>query len=149
MTGLDEQTIIGRLAQGLDDYHSCPTLLSIHCCGHSAVLSTKSCSSRLDGFPSKLVRLGHQFESGRNTARFNELIDEIIDEQFDFVPVAAMPEGSDGWRLHALNDLKLSRPCLDLSPDEELYIVTVDNSDWHNAALQHFCTGHGCLWRQC
>ena len=141
VTGLDESMLKSSLDAGLASYHDCVTLLTLHCAGHSAVLSTKESSTRLDGVPAKMVRMGHQFESGRTKAKFDQFIIDAITESFEFIPVETLPPESADWKAHALNVLRISRPCLDLTVDDELFIVSVDNSDWRQPGWKHFCVG--------
>ena len=145
--GLDEAALKVRMDSGFADNFSTPTILSLNCAGHSAVLSTKEVSARSDGLTSKLVRMGHQFENGRVTAKFNELIEQKITALFEFVPVAAMPIESQQWNYHALNVLRISSPCLDLSKSDVEFIVSIDNGDWTQPSWKHFCIGDQCLCR--
>ena len=143
--GLDEQVIRDRMRSGLDDNSTSVTLLTVSCSGHSAVLSTKEVSTRLDGLPSKLVRMGHLHESGRTVALFVQYLDEAVVDNFVFEPVPAMPEESHVWRTNALNVLRNSRPCLDLTPEDELFIVSVDNGNWDDDQWKHLCVGPSCI----
>ncbi len=145
--GLDESVLKAFLDSGAASNFDTPTILSLSCAGHSAVLSTKEVSSRLDGTPSKMVRMGHQFTSGKTKAKFDQLVVDIITQSFEFIPVTAMPPESSAWKAHALNVLKISRPCLDLTVDDELFIVSVDNSDWTQPGWKHLCIGVTCICR--
>ena len=130
---------------GLDDQHSTVTLLSLNCCGHSAVLSTQSVSARLDGVPSMIVRMGHLHESGRISALFEAKLDEVVTADFHFDPAPALPEESNVWRSNSLNILRLSRPCLDLTKADEEFIVSVDNGNWDEPTWKHLCIGPSCI----
>ena len=145
IVGRDESVIRDRLESGLADLGNTITLLSLNCAGHSCVLSTKLVSERLDNMPKMFVKLGHLHESGRIASEFQSAIDSVIEHKFIYDAVAEMPEESIAWRSKAAFILRSTRACMDLTPEQEELIMSVDNSNWDNAEWRHLCTGPGCV----
>ena len=143
--GITEDKILSQLKAGLSDSCSSPSLLQLSCMGHSAVLSTKPVLDALDGLPSKWVRMGHLHESGKTIADHLEIIRDHVKSKFDFVPVSEYPPDFPAWKNKAATILRLSRPALDLKPEDEEFVMNIDNGDWDAASWSHFCLGSSCM----
>jgi hypothetical protein len=143
--GMDERILKDRLAAGTDDYDTVMTLLSLSCCAHSVVLSTKLVTDRMDNLPGKLVKMGHLHESGKVSAEFQGAITDVVTKNFKFDPVDVMPAESESWRSKAAFVLRKTRACNDLTEQDEAFILSMDNGDWDSEEWRHFCIGPACV----
>ena len=135
------------LRSDLDDHRigsAADTLLSVDCAGHSVVLTIKPIYRRISNFNSTLVRLGHILETGRCAQSFNRLLDSEVEAWFEFREVREWPDQFDQWNAHARSVLRRSRPCQDLTPEQEESILAADNGDWNSWSVWHFCKGEDC-----
>ena len=141
VVGIQQQHIADQLRSGVTDSATSPTLLNLSCMGHSCVLSTKPVVDALDGLPSKWVRMGHLHESGKVSADHVAIVKAIVEDKFQFHPVAEYPYDFEAWQAKTATILRLSRPAMDLTPDDEAYIMAIDNGDWDQEYFDHWCRG--------
>jgi hypothetical protein len=76
------------------------TLLSLPCCGHSAVLSMKPMMLG-SGLPSNLIRLAHLMQSGRQQDQFNAALEAEFKDKWRFKRVLDMPDAAGTWHADA------------------------------------------------
>ena len=141
IVGLEEEILLSELAMGAVDG---PSLLSISCCAHSAVLAMKPLYASLDGLPGQLVKLAHVLESGRTARSFVEELQKEVSEHFVYKEVRELPAQAQQWRDHAAGLLRQSRPVQDLTPTQENTILAADNGDWDDDLITHWCVRGKC-----
>lgn len=147
---LEEESMQAQRATSQRDGKGDYTLLVFNCCAHSAVLSTK-CVLEKGGTSSHLVRLFHQLEGGRRLNSFIASLSKIFKERWDYRPVVLLPPECANWRTAASARLQESRPCRDLSLEDEETLLTAFTFDWSDAEgpITHYCLrdcvlGCGC-----
>ena len=116
------------------------TLIACHCAGHSGVLSTKSVLER-GNVSGKLVRMFNQLSGGRRANAFQAALREVFQERFKNKPVVRLPPEVTEWSRAAAEVLRHSRPCRDLSEEDEAKCLVAFTSDWNDS--DRFC--HHCL----
>jgi hypothetical protein len=148
--GLDARYTAALDAAG-DDQARETAILDVRCVGHSSVLAMRPMIECFAGVPSHLIRLGHALESGRQAAAFDEAISAEIDEFFKFRLCVELPAAWHAWRRKSARVLELSRPALDLSPQQEQIILDADNGSWEvvegdeeSLLVTHWCVGRLC-----
>ena len=148
--GLDARYTAALDAAG-DDQARETAILDVRCVGHSSVLAMRPMIECFAGVPSHLIRLGHALESGRQAAAFDEAISAEIDEFFKVRLCVELPAAWHAWRRKSARVLELSRPALDLSPQQEQIILDADNGSWEvvegdeeSLLVTHWCVGSLC-----
>lgn len=111
-----------------------------------AMLGMKPVFKSMGDVPSKLARLGHILESGRNHCAFTAGVMTIIDTpgMFVFKAVGHLPPEVIEWQRKSKEILRRSRPALDLTEEEEDVIVAADGGDWDEEFVCHYCLGELC-----
>ena len=141
LMGMEERVISDKLESELENEDTSDSHLHLACAGHSAVLSTKPCIERINSLPSRCVRLGHLHESGKVAADFSNKLENLIKKNFRFEPLSELPDDWNTWHSNAKNVLNLTRSAKDLSPEDEQFILAIDNGDWSHPLWYHFCLG--------
>ena len=141
VVGIQEKHIVDRLKSGLYDAFTSPSLLSLSCMGHSVVLACKPVVQAMDNLPSKWVRMGHLHESGKISAEHLVILKARVRDKFRFRPVSEYPIDFRAWQAKAAQILRLSRPAMDLRPEDETFIMSIDNGDWDAEFFDHWCLG--------
>ena len=134
--GQEEKVLQDGLANGMQNEASSDTYLHLDCCCHSAVLSTKPVVERLGDMPGKCCRMGHLHESGKTSRDHDTLIEQHVKRNFRFIAVSNMPTDFKKWRDANLKVLKQTRCVLDLDPEDEDFIVDIDNGLWDDVLLK-------------
>lgn len=138
----EEQKLDAAVAAGVDVAIE-TTLLSTGCCTHSAVLGMKPVFQSLGDVPGTLVRLGHLLESGRNAGNYYQAVMDEIESDFHYDEVAIMPPEAAAWHSAARKVLEMSRPALNLTPEDEEAILAADNGNWAEKTVRHLCLNAG------
>jgi hypothetical protein len=119
------------------------SLLPLFCVGHAAVLGRKpiivgqSCAS-------KLVRLGHQFESGRRALALEKALDAEINARFRHREALQLSPEETVWKDEHRRILHLSRAALGLTPHDEEVILAADGGCWRDREIIHLCVVGSC-----
>ena len=95
-----------------------------------AVLSSKPVFDALDGLPNKWVRMGHLHESGKTSGDHLAIVRDRVRSKFRFIAVSECPPEHQHWKNKAATILRLSRPALDLTLEDEEFVMGIDNGDW-------------------
>ena len=143
--GMEEDNINCKMQSNLEDETVVDTHLHLNCAGHSIVLSTQPCITRMDNFPGQCVRLGHLHESGKISQDHVNFLKEVVRKDFSFIPVSEMPEEFPDWERASRTILKVSRCGRDLAEKDEDLICAIDNGNWSSKVWAHYCLGA----RQC
>ena len=124
-----------------------PTLLSISCAAHSAVLTMRPLmkSELFAGMDTFLVRLGHSLESGRLHGKYVDALAKLAKRRFRFIPVRAFSEETVQNMRKNESFLRTTRPARDLSRQDEADIIASLNGDWEDT--EHVT--HVCCLGQC
>ena len=121
------------------------TTATFPCCTHSAVLGMKPVFKAMGDVPSKLAKLGHLLESGRNSSIYKAQVSKLLDgDGFEYKLVDRMPPEYDDWQRYSRHVMKTSRVTRNLTPEEEDLILSGDNGDWKNKTVQHWCLRGSC-----
>lgn len=119
-------------------------LISVSCAAHSAVLAMKPLMESFGDVPKNLVRLGHLLESGRTSSAYIRELTAVVKGSFKYQMCVRLPPESAEWRAKAERILQLSRPAMDLSPEQEQHILFADNGDWDSDEVVHYCVQGSC-----
>jgi hypothetical protein len=138
---MEERAITMALVTGLEDESSVTTHLSLSCRGHSVVLSTKQVTDRCGDYPGSMCRMGHLHESGKISHDHRMICKELVKKRFLFFPVAELQAEAPRWEAHARHILRVTRGARDLTPEDEDFIVHIDNGCWANKSWEHYCLG--------
>ena len=130
------------------------TLFTCNCCAHSAVLCMRPIMERIPEVCATMVRMGHLFESSRFFCNFMKVVDALVPE-CRFRLVRELPPNAAVWRSRAQQILTLTRGALDLSEDDELFVLMMFNGPWELEEVVHFhthdcpCGGQDTFWDNC
>ena len=142
--GMEESAVLSGLTSGLQTVATSMSYFHLSCHGHSAVLCTKQVTERVDDLPGEMVRMGHLHESGKTSNEHLAILKDLVGQRFRFMPVHVLPTNFDAWQAKTAHILKLTRPALDLTPMDEEFIMAIDNGDWDDALIYHWCLGPTC-----
>ena len=132
----------GSRRSGSDDCGDL-SLLTMKCLGHSAVLVVKPLMAST-GVSNALVRQGHLLESGRVSKTYADAINAEIDSSFRYRQVTVLPQEAAEWQAKSRRIMELSRPARDLTPQDEVDILAIDNGDWDSWYITHWCVRGMC-----
>lgn len=106
-----------------------------HLLGHAVVLTTKEATARLDGLPSKLVRLGHLHEHANTVASSNANVEYLVTHVFMFDPVSEIPAEFGPWTSEANHILIHSSVCIVFAEYLFAVILAIGNWPWSSHRL--------------
>jgi hypothetical protein len=132
MVGAMEDLIDAKI--GTDQEFS---MYSVNCMSHQLVLTLRPATEAFPGLTSFLSKYGHLWESGRFSSKVTSKHKEFAGKAV-FRDVWHLPPRAAEWRARNQQLLEAARPALDISLEEEAFLLDFDNSDWGDVVLVHW-----------